>query len=57
MLLYVVFDTDSEYHMYFCQKPIFVDSRQETSAHFWTFAALIDAFPLFDHVLHFFSDF
>jgi hypothetical protein len=57
MLLDVVFDTDSEYHMYFCQKPIFVDSRQETSAHFWTFAALIDAFPLFDHVLHFFSDF
>jgi hypothetical protein len=37
MSLDVVFDTDSEYHMHFTQKPIFVGSRQEISAHFWTF--------------------
>jgi len=33
----VVFNTDSEYHMYFTQKPIFINLSQEISAHLWTF--------------------
>jgi hypothetical protein len=44
MSLDVVFDTDSEYHMHFTEKSIFVGSRQEISAHFWTFPSWLTHF-------------
>ena len=37
MSLDLVFHTDSEYHMHFTQKPIFIGSRHEISSHFCTF--------------------
>jgi hypothetical protein len=34
MSLDVIFDTDSEYHMHFTQKPIFIGLGEKISAHF-----------------------
>ena len=57
MLWYVVLCADSEYHMHFALKSIFVGHSLEIPAYFVTFSARILVFPQFEHVLHFFPYF
>ena len=57
MLWDVVLCADSEYHMHFALKLIFVDHSLRIPAYFVTFSPRIPVFPQFEHVLHFFSYF
>ena len=57
MLWDVVLCADSEYHMHFPLKLIFVSHSLEIPAYFVTFSARILVFPQFEHVLHFFRYF
>ena len=57
MLCDVVLCADSEYHMHFALKLIFVGHSLGIPAYFVTFSPRIPVFPQFEHVLHFFSYF
>ena len=57
MLCDVVLCADSEYHMHFAVKLIFVGHSLEIPAHFVPFSLRILVFPQFEHIPHFFPYF